>query len=126
MATSIANIASIWVDSNAKIGIGFNAVDIGQNSASRLIRLQANSNTVFDVSTAGVVNANAYFANTVTSNIVKTVVYTVENLPSASDVGSGSRAFVSDANQRTFWANVFSGGSNSVPVFSDGTRWKIG
>lgn len=126
MATSIANIASIWVDSNAKIGIGFNAVDIGQNSASRLIRLQANSNTVFDVSTTGVVNANAYFANTVTSNIVKTVVYTVANLPAASGAGAGSRAFVSDSSVNTFGEKVLTGGSNNVPVFSNGTFWLVG
>lgn len=126
MTVAISNVSAIWIDANAKIGLGFNAVDIGQNTSSRLIRLQANSNTVFDVTTTGVVNANAYFANTVTSNIFKTVVYTVPNLPAPETVGAGSRTFVSDSNVNTFGARVFTGGTNTVPVFSNGTYWLVG
>jgi|LakMenEpi03Aug12_release.lakeMendotaPanAssembly.Ray.scaffolds.fasta_scaffold39880_6 hypothetical protein len=126
MTTAISNVNAIWVDANAKVGLGFNAVDIGQNTSSRLIRLQANSNTVFDVTTNGIVNANAYIGNTVTSNIIYSVVYTVPNLPAASSVGSGARAFVSDCNNRTFYSRVFTGGSNAVPVFSNGTYWLVG
>jgi hypothetical protein len=126
MTVAISNVSAIWIDANAKIGLGFNAVDIGQNTSSRLIRLQANSNTVFDVSTSGVVNANAYFANTVTSNIFKTVVYTVSNLPDPAVIGTGSRSFVSDSNVNTFGARVFTGGTNNVPVFSNGIYWLVG
>lgn len=57
---------------------------------------------------------------------VRTVAVTVANLPSASAQGSGARAFVSDANATTFASIVAAGGSNRVPVYSDGTNWRIG
>ena len=53
-------------------------------------------------------------------------VYTVATLPSAVTSGAGARAFVSDANATTFAATVAGGGANKVPVYSDGTNWKIG
>jgi hypothetical protein len=52
--------------------------------------------------------------------------YTVSTLPSASVSGLGARAFVTDANSTTFASTVASGGSNIVPVYSNGTNWKIG
>ena len=53
-------------------------------------------------------------------------VYTVATLPSAATSGVGARSFVSDANATTFASNVVGGGANKVPVYSDGTNWKIG
>ena len=53
-------------------------------------------------------------------------VYKVSTLPSASDAGAGTRAFVSDATATTFASNVAGGGFNTVPVYSNGTDWKIG
>jgi hypothetical protein len=50
----------------------------------------------------------------------------VATLPSAVTLGAGTRAFVSDANATTFASIVAGGGSNKVPVYSDGTNWKIG
>jgi hypothetical protein len=58
--------------------------------------------------------------------IPPTTVYTVATLPSAVTSGVGARAFVSDANATTFASTVASGGANKVPVYSDGTNWKIG
>lgn len=52
--------------------------------------------------------------------------YTVSTLPGAVALGLGARAFVTDANSTTFAATVVGGGSNIVPVYSDGTNWKIG
>ena len=57
---------------------------------------------------------------------VKTTPVAVTSLPSASSVGAGSRAFVTDANATTFASIVANGGSNGVPVYSDGTNWRIG
>lgn len=51
---------------------------------------------------------------------------TVANLASASAVGAGARAFVTDANATTFLSTVAGGGANKVPVVSDGTNWLIG
>lgn len=53
----------------------------------------------------------------------------VASLPAAATAGQGARAFVSDSNQ-TLTAGigtaVATGGSNKVPVYSDGTIWLIG
>lgn len=56
----------------------------------------------------------------------KMVAVTVANLPSASSEGAGSRHFVTDANATTFASIVAGGGSNNIPVYSDGTNWRIG
>lgn len=52
--------------------------------------------------------------------------YTVATLPSASTSGTGARAFVTDATIPTFGATVVGGGAVAVPVYSDGTDWKVG
>jgi hypothetical protein len=51
---------------------------------------------------------------------------TVAALPSAATAGVGSRAFVTDASVSTFGTTVVGGGSTNVPVYSDGTNWKVG
>ena len=52
--------------------------------------------------------------------------YTVATLPSASTSGVGARSFVTDASAPTFGATVSGGGAVAVPVYSDGTNWKVG
>jgi hypothetical protein len=62
-------------------------------------------------------------------NDVNTVVYassTVALLPAASSVFLGQRRLVTDANASTFYSVVAGGGSIKVPVYSDGTNWRIG
>jgi len=54
------------------------------------------------------------------------VPVTVANLPSAATAGVGSRAFVTDSSVSTFGSTVAGGGSTKVPVYSDGTNWKVG
>ena len=51
---------------------------------------------------------------------------TVASLPSASTAGVGARSFVTDATVAVYASTVAGGGSNKVPVFSDGTNWIIG
>jgi hypothetical protein len=58
--------------------------------------------------------------------IPPTPVYTVAALPSASTSGVGARSFVSDAASPTFGATVVGSGAVAVPVYSDGTVWKVG
>lgn len=58
------------------------------------------------------------------SNAVTPV--TVAQLQTAGDVGAGARAFVSDATATTFASIVAGGGTNNVPVYCDGTDWRIG
>lgn len=38
----------------------------------------------------------------------------------------GDRTFVTDANATTFRSVVAGGGANLVPVYHDGTDWRIG
>jgi hypothetical protein len=54
----------------------------------------------------------------------KLKTYTVATLP-ASPI-QGWTAMVTDANAATFASVVAGGGINSVPVYYDGTNWKIG
>ena len=51
---------------------------------------------------------------------------TVASLPSAATAGTGARSFVTDATATTFLSTVAGGGTNRVPVVSDGTNWLIG
>jgi len=60
------------------------------------------------------------------SSYVKTPAVLVASLPSAATAGAGARAMVSNSNTVTFNATVAGGGSSIVPVFSDGTNWKVG
>jgi hypothetical protein len=80
--------------------------------------------------TAGVtpVNASLDQYGEFTAPILATTVYSAAGtaIPSASARGVGARAFVSDATVATFATAYTSGGSNNVPVYSDGTVWRIG
>lgn len=55
-----------------------------------------------------------------------TPVYTAAALPSPAASFPYYRAFVSDANATTFASIVAGGGANKVPVYCDGTNWRIG
>jgi hypothetical protein len=50
---------------------------------------------------------------------------TVAQLPAAAS-NTNRRYLVTDANSSTFNATAAGGGANIVPVFSNGTVWKIG
>jgi hypothetical protein len=52
--------------------------------------------------------------------------YTVLGLPFASVAGTGARAFVTDALAPVFGSVVATGGAVAVPVYSDGTNWRVG
>jgi len=54
---------------------------------------------------------------------VQLKLYTVATLPTGA---LGDTAIVSDSNTAVFAANVASGGANKVPVYHDGTQWKVG
>lgn len=51
---------------------------------------------------------------------------TVTNLPTPSPELTGSRSFVTDSTTATFAAVVSGGGANRVPVYCDGTNWRVG
>lgn len=78
--------------------------------------------TAVDVTSSGDIEG----AEVTSTGVIKTGNYTVATLPSAATVGAGARAFATDATATTFGAVVAGTGSNSVPVYSDGTDWRIG
>jgi hypothetical protein len=107
----------------------------------------AGSNTQVLFNDNGIANGNAYFtfdkatqvltvgtgtsgniigANVLSANTVITVAVDYANLPLASAAGVGARGMITDGNTTTFYSIVNSGGSNIVPVFSDGTNWRVG
>ena len=57
---------------------------------------------------------------------VQLPVYTVATLPSPASAYTYCKAFVSDATATTFASIVAGGGANKVPVYCDGTNWRIG
>ena len=75
---------------------------------------------------AGNVNVGGTIYGNVVANVLNTITTTVSSLPSASAVGVGTRAFVTDANTTTFNSAVSGSGGNAMPVFSTGTSWRIG
>ena len=80
------------------------------------------------VSSAGGVTATGAVsgANVTATGYVKTGATVVASLPAAATAGAGARHFVTDANATTFASVVAGGGANAVPVYSDGTDWRIG
>jgi len=66
-------------------------------------------------------NTEVNFNDLLRSMFVPTCL--VSELPTAT---VGVRGFVTDANATTFASAVAGGGSNGVPVYNDGTIWRIG
>ena len=63
-------------------------------------------------------------AGSVSADSVSIFPVAVADLGSAANVGR--RKFVTDANATTFASIVADGGANVVPVYADGTDWRIG
>jgi len=69
---------------------------------------------------------NSSISETILRGVQRGTSYLVAALPSAVTMGAGSRAFVTNATATTFASIVAGGGANGVPVYSDGTNWRIG
>jgi hypothetical protein len=76
----------------------------------------------FLVGGTGIFQVGATSANALAPLKLKT--YTVATLPASPVLGW--TAMVTDANATTFASIVAGGGSNNVPVYYDGTNWRIG
>ena len=72
------------------------------------------------------IDSNLSQLSTSASVIPPTTVFTVATLPSASTSGVGARSFVSDSAGSSFGSTVVGSGGVTVPVYSDGTNWKVG
>jgi hypothetical protein len=76
--------------------------------------------------TGNITAGNANLGNLITANYVKLNPIAFASLPTAANAGSGVKAIITDGNTTTYYANVSGGGTNTVPVFSTGTVWKVG
>ena len=74
------------------------------------------------VATTGILSV----PNVTTTGVVRTTATTYSGLPLAGAAGAGARSFITDANTTTFLATVGGGGSNAVPVVSNGSIWIVG
>lgn len=57
---------------------------------------------------------------------LRTLPMTFASLQTAASVGNGGRAFITDGALTVFNTTAAGGGTNNVPVFSDGTQWRYG
>lgn len=73
--------------------------------------------------TANIASSEVDGSFTVTGTVL-TVATTVAGLPAAGV--AGRRSFVTDSNATVFANVVAGGGANGVPVYDDGTNWRIG
>jgi len=75
-------------------------------------------------------NLGTASANSLTASLyTKVTPVAVSSLPTAATAGAGARASVNNATQTLtagIGAVVAGGGANTVPVFCDGTNWRIG
>tara|TARA_Y100000389_G_scaffold193048_1_gene221401 strand:- start:1127 stop:2926 length:1800 start_codon:yes stop_codon:yes gene_type:complete len=79
--------------------------------------------TLTSLTVSGNITGQSYISAT---TAIQTTPVVVASLPAAATAGAGARAFVSDANDTAFNAIVAGTGANNLPVFSDGTDWRIG
>jgi len=90
------------------------------------------SNTEVQFNNGGALDGDSVFNYDTNTNILSVPFVTLSvvafaNLPAATT--AGRKAFVSDGNlvaSGNFGAVISGGGSNTVPVYSDGTNWRIG
>lgn len=57
---------------------------------------------------------------------LKATPKTFADLPAAAVAGNGARSFITDSSTTTFGASVSGGGSGNVPIYSDGSNWRVG
>lgn len=94
--------------------------------------LAGGSNTEVQFNNGGALDGDSSFTFNNTTGIVtipyvKLSVVAYANLPAATV--AGRKAFINDANlaaASNFGSLVSGGGANTVPVYSDGTNWRIG
>lgn len=86
----------------------------------------ANADTGLARKAAKIVEVNNGTSGTYAGTAFTTGAQTVAQLPAAGTAGAGARSFVTDANATTYASVVAGGGANTVPVYCDGTNWRIG
>jgi len=119
LATGSSNTVNISLGT-AQTTTGTN-ITIGGDLSSNVINIASNGSTS---GAQTITIGSTVGTNTTTINgLLKQNTYTVATLPTGS---AGSRSFVTNALTPTFGAAVVGGGSVGIPVYHDGTSWKVG
>jgi hypothetical protein len=126
--TTGSNNTGIGVGSLSSNTTGGSNTGLGYAAGSQIT---TGSNNTIIGSNAQASSATAANEITIGNTSQKVIRYplsysTVANLPSAATVGQAARTFVTDALAPTFGASVAGGGAVFIPVYSDGTNWKVG
>ena len=139
--TSASSFHTLQTTGTMSLGgtVGTGLIAIGRSTASQQTDIQAaatasGSTKTMNIGTGGLAGSTTNIAIgsttgtsiTTLNGITKQQNYTVATLPSASASGVGAKSFVTDALSSTFGATVTGGGAVPVPVYSDGTNWKVG
>jgi hypothetical protein len=111
-------------------------ITLGQSTVSQQTDIQAGatasgSTKTLNIGTGGLTGSTTTIAiggtagtSTITLNgLTKQQTYTVATLPTGS---AGARSFVTNALTPAFGAAVTGGGAVGIPVYHDGTSWKVG
>ena len=124
-----SRVLSLKVNSNTVFDIDGYGTVYTANSISTS-NVLANNITTSNISSGNVtviyvIQTPVLYGN-VYANVIATTNASFTQLPNANTVGAGARAFVYDATTTTFASAVIGGGSNRVPVYSNGRNWLIG
>ena len=108
----------------------------GQSTAAQTVNIAtgvtaASTTKAVNIGTAGNATSTTNIAigsatgtsTTTLNGLIKQQTYTVATLPTGS---AGARSFVTDALTPVFGSAVTGGGAVGVPVYHDGTSWKVG
>ena len=113
--TSDFSTSLVWNSATTTFtGLKLNVTNTASAADSKLLDLQVGGTSAVQVTGTG---------------YLKLIPTTVGALTAAATVGAGTKAFVTDsANTLSshHGQTVAGGGSNFVPVFSDGTNWIVG
>jgi len=118
--------AANWTATSTPSHISFWTTPPGVSVPRESVRIGSAGNLIIFNGNLTVAAGNISVAGNITSN--RSVVTTPTALANLTAV-AGGRAFVNDANLAAagnFGNQIGSGGSNTVPVWSDGTNWYIG
>jgi hypothetical protein len=115
---------------------GTGAIALGRSTGAQSVSISGGATTsgttkTVSIGTGGLagstttinMGATASAVTVTIRGLINVRVYTVATLPAGI---AGSRAFVSDALAPVFGSIVASGGAVNVPVYHDGTNWRVG
>jgi hypothetical protein len=115
----ISATGNITANNLAAVNLVINSI---RSDDSTFVTIEDGVNVNGEISATG----NITGGNINTGGVVKTGSFVTGTIPTASGVGAGARAFVTDADSVTF-GNLYTGGSgNAMPVWSNGTSWYVG